>query len=438
MRIVVIGAGAIGCYLAARLSDAGEQVTLVGRPDQVAAISANGLLVRDSRDEAQSPAQGVAKAARRYQLPAVTRLEDIAGTAPETDQEDHLVLLAVKTQDVPNACQVLREWREQGHIALETPILTLQNGVRADALAAQELGEAAIVGGVVMCAVTFTQPGEISVQFPGWLIVGEPFGPVGKRTQAIVNTLNAAIPTFLTHDLRAVRWSKLITNLNNGICAATGLTMPQVARDPAGALIAARMMQEGQRVAKAAGVRLDHGLYGLSLRALRRDSNAALVALLQSLMNGAMARMPAGLAARLLALAGRSRLGNLPIRGSTWQSLARGKASEIAYLNGEIVRQGNELGVTTPYNTRLVALVKQVERTGTFFPLAALEPSRDGHTASDREDDLPGASPEARLQQRPASAGEERATASGAALGRGPMAAHPDAIAHPDKEQSPT
>jgi len=368
MRIVVMGAGAIGCYLAARLSDAGEQVTLVGRTDQVATISAQGLLVRDSRDDARSRAGGMATAARRYQLPAVAQLADVA---PGTD----LVLLAVKTQDVSDACRELRVWRDAGGMGQKTPVVALQNGLRADALAAQELGAAVVVGGVVMCATTCTQPGEISVQFPGWLIIGEPFAPVRDRTRKIVRALNnTAVPTFLTRDLRAVRWSKLITNLNNGICAATGLTMPEVARTPAGALIAARVMQEGRRVAKAAGAHLDHGLYGLSPRALRRDGSAALVALLQSGMNGVLASIPDTAAARLLALAGRSKLGNLPIRGSTWQSLARGKPSEIAYLNGEIVRLGAEHAVPTPYNTRLVALVHEIERGHAFYPLAALEP----------------------------------------------------------------
>ena len=368
MRIVIMGAGAIGCYLAARLSDAGERVTLVGHPEQVAAISAHGLLVRDSRDDARNRADGKAAVARRYQLPTVAQLADIE---PGTD----LVLLAVKTQDVSDACRELRTWRDQNGMAPETPVLALQNGLRADALAAQELGEASVVGGVVMCATTFTQLGEISVQFPGWLIVGEPFGPVRERTRTIVRALNGAVPTFLTGDLRAVRWSKLITNLNNGICAATGLTMPEVARTPTGALLAARVMKEGQRVAKATGAHLDHGLYGLSPRAMRRDGNAALVALLQSGMNSVLAHIPDAAAARVLALAGRGKLGGLPIHGSTWQSLARSKPSEIAYLNGEIARLGAELGVATPCNSRLVALVHEIERGHPFYPLPALEPT---------------------------------------------------------------
>jgi 2-dehydropantoate 2-reductase len=70
-----------------------------------------------------------------------------------------------------------------------------------------------------------------------------------------------------------------------------------------------------------------------------------------------------------LVQAGRSRLNRLPVRFSTWQSIARGRPSEIDYLNGEIVRLGVRLGVPTPYNGRLVRLIHRVEQTGAFYPV---------------------------------------------------------------------
>jgi 2-dehydropantoate 2-reductase len=347
MRIAVVGAGAIGCLLGARLSEAGHEVTLVGRGAQVEAINRDGLLVREAR-----------RGARRYALAAVEAVAE----RPE------LALLTVKTQDVEAAC------RASARALAGAPVIALQNGLRGDALAAGVLGREAVVGGVVMCAASYLRPGEVSVDFAGWLILGEPFRASLERVRALARIMAPAIPTYVTAHLERARWSKLISNLNNGICAATGLPLPLVAQAPLGRALAVRVMREGYRVARAAGVRLDHGLYGLSPRALRQDRNAALVALLQSTMTGLLAIMPDHAAEGMLALASRSRLGRLPVRGSTWQSIARGRPSEIEYLNGEIVRLGGELGVPTPYNTRLIEVLREVERTGEFQPLESLAP----------------------------------------------------------------
>jgi 2-dehydropantoate 2-reductase len=282
------------------------------------------------------------------------------------EEPPELVLLTVKTQDVSGACRALLPVAEQA------PVVVLQNGVRADGLAVEELDPRRLLGGVVLCAVSYTQPGEIEVQFPGWLILGEPSGPPLPRTRKIARVLGGAVPTYLTRDLRRTRWSKLIFNLNNGICAATGLTLPEAGANPLGRLIAVRVMREGIAVSRAAGLRLDHTPYGLSPGALRQSPSIALVALLQSTLNRALESLPESAARRVLSAASRSRLNRIPMRGSTWQSIARGRPSEIAYLNGEIVTTGLQVGVATPYNTRLVEIVRQVERDHAFQTLERL------------------------------------------------------------------
>ena len=350
-RIAIVGAGAIGCYLGARLAERGHDVTLVGHGEQVEAIAARGLVVRDARTGVE----------RRHMLRATTALAE----------RPDLILLTVKTQDVATACT------EIARAADGVPVVALQNGVRGDELAAGRLGRELVLGAVVMCAATYLRPGEISVEFPGWLVLGEPFGPITARTRAIARMLDAALPTYVTPHLERVRWAKLVANLNNGIAAATGLTMPEIARTPIGRLISLRVMREGARVARAAGIRLDHGLYGLSPRALRRDPTAATIALLQSALTPLLAALPERAALAVIAAAARGPAGRLPVRGSTWQSVARGRPSEIAYLNGEIVSRGRDLGLPTPYNQRVVDLVHEVERTRAFRALEALVPAHE-------------------------------------------------------------
>ena len=357
MRVAIVGAGAIGCYLGARLADHGHETLLQGRAEQVTALNARGLTLRtpDGRVE-------------RRPLRATTALRD------EPDFTPQVILLTVKTQDVAAACAELASF------APDAPIVTLQNGLRADDIAAAVVGRGRIVGGVVMSAIAYLRPGEIEAQFPGWLTLAEPWRRPGPRVRALRDLLNDATPTFIARSLPAIRWSKLISNLNNGLCAATGQPLPLLARSRLGRRLSLALMCEGVAVARAQGAQLDHGLYGLSPRVARENPNAALVALLQGLTPALLTSLPRPLAEQALWLVARSRLGRLPVRGSTWQSIARGKTTEIEYLNGEICRRGHALGVPTPVNDRVTLAVRQVEATGAFVALEALLPTR-GHDA---------------------------------------------------------
>src|SRR5919198_5028836 len=383
MRVAVVGAGAIGCFLAARLSEGGHAITLVGRPEQADAINAGGLLLTD-------PRRGV----QHYRLHAVRSLSE----------RPDLVLLTVKTQDVAQACHDIRPF------VMGVPVVAMQNGVQGDHLAAEVLGREAVVGAVVMCAASYLHPGEVTIQFPGWLIVGEPIGKAGARTRAIARVLGGAVPTYLTQHLARVRWSKLIANLNNALCAATGLSLAEIIRAPCGPTLAIRLMKEGFLVARAAGVRLDHGLYGLTPLALRQDPNAALIALLHATMTAVLAVLPEQAAERVIAAAGRSRLGSLPVRGSTWQSILRGRPSEVDYLNGEIVRLGQRLGIPTPFNSHIVDVVHAVERSHTFWRVEELLPPG----VSRRAGAAPGPPGRSTLGRRPRGGAEGRARASAA------------------------
>ena len=348
MHIAVVGAGAIGCYLGARLSERGHRITLVGRPEQVDAIGRAGLRLREP--------DGTVRTYRPACVPTLIERPD-------------LVLLTVKSQDVVEAARALQP------VIAGVPLVAMQNGVQGDRLAASVLGEQDLLGAVIMCAATYLRPGEVSVEFPGWLIAGDRFRQADRHLPRVLTVLDGVLPTYRTAYLERVRWSKLIANLNNALSAATGLLLVEIMKQAPGRPLPARVMREGLRVVQAAGIRLDHGLYGLTPRAMRRAPNAALIALLQASMTTVLGRVPERAAEGILVAAGRSRLNRLPIKGSTWQSIARGRRSEIDYLNGEIVRLGERLGIATPFNSRLVELVHAVEDSGRFFPVMDLWPA---------------------------------------------------------------
>lgn len=348
MRIAIQGAGAIGCYLGARLSAAGHDVLFVGRPDQVRTVNSHGLLVRQGGSE------------HLYRLAADTELRGRAD----------LVLLAVKTQDVAEAA------RQIAAVEAHAPVVALQNGVEADQIAADVLGADRVLGAVVVSAVSYLRPGEIEVQFPGWLIFGEPFGPPQDRTRAFAHVLSQAVPTVLTPNLPGARWSKVLSNLNNGLPALTGQTLVDLMAEPDARAIVVHLIREGYRVARARHVHLGQGASIVSREALRQGGQALGVIILQSLMVPLLGRLPDRAAQQVLQLASRGQLGRLKIRGSTWQSLARGRPTEIDYLNGAVVRLGQPLGIPTPFNQAIVDRVHQVEAgERSSFALSELFPT---------------------------------------------------------------
>lgn len=347
--IAVIGAGAVGCYLAERLGRCGYRVVLIGRGARLEALARGGLLVRDGRG-----------APRRVVLEVAERL---------TVRPD-VVLLAVHVQDVAQAC------RELLPLAAGVPVVALENGLVADEMAAAALGAHCVLGGVVMSAVTALIPGEITVHISGWLIIGEPFRGPGRRLRWIARLLDRAVPTLTTADLRAVRWMKLVFNLNNALCAASGLTLPEVGANPTGRLLSLRLMREAQLVARAAGIRLGSAGAAFTPRGLLRHPRVLALVALQQWTQGLPLLLPERAGAVWLAALARGPLGRIALRGSTWQSIMRGRPSEMEYLNGEIVRQGALHAIPTPYNAYVVNLVREVERTHTFQPLALPVPER--------------------------------------------------------------
>ena len=110
-----------------------------------------------------------------------------------------------------------------------------------------------------------------------------------------------------------------------------------------------RLMREGMRVAARSGIRLE-SLPDLTVGLARLST-----------------LLPVGLSARVAAAKVRRVEREGPILVSTLQSLRRGGATEIDYLNGEVVRQAERVGVPVPLNAAAVELVHQVERTGRFF-----------------------------------------------------------------------
>jgi 2-dehydropantoate 2-reductase len=305
--VVVFGAGAIGSLVGARLHEAGINVRLIGRPAHIDAIRAKGLLV-EGQDES-----------RLVQLPVATTL---AGPAD-------IILLTVKSQDVPDACRTIAAQRS------DATVVTMQNGVRSDREAAEILGRDRVVGCVLNISATYLEPGVVEQNTAGLFQVGAPFPESKGRVDAVLTLLNLAIKTEQVPDIARSRWTKHMANLNNAIMAITGLPIGKALRHPGLTRLSIATIREGVRTAQLGGFGLDQSRRARTFRL--------------------MSTLPMPLSYRVF---GGRLAGNFPPDStygpSTLQSLQRHSSSELDYLNGEIVTLGERLGRPTPYNAGLL------------------------------------------------------------------------------------
>ena len=314
MRIAIIGAGAVGSVLGSLLWRAGEDVVLVGRTAHVAAIRAAGLNV-----------QGVLGG-----FNATPHAEVRLSAKPD------LALLTVKTQDVVTAL------RESAAMLKGVPVVVLQNGLRSEELAATIVPADQLVSGVVSLHAQYLVPGHVVLMQSEGLLIGRLNGENDELVDRVRRTLDKAVPTAITSNIRGARWTKLIVNLSNALPALCDASFRQVYKALFLRRLAVRLMREGIAVAERAGIPLE-SLPGASVPPVR------LAALLPAALAGAVAaRAAAKLETRW------------SVKGSTWQSIARARPTEIDYLNGEIVRMGRKLGVSTPLNELVVKLVERV------------------------------------------------------------------------------
>lgn len=321
MRIAVIGAGAIGCLVAAYLKKNGEDAALIGRNERLEAIKKNGVIVSGARGNFSVPIS----------------ISDTLNYIPD------LAILATKTQDIDFAL------RDNAHLLQNSLLLTIQNGVRSDHLAARHVPAEKIISSIVMFGATSLEPGRVVHNFEGSWILGSPFNP--NPTEAVFSLsliLNKAFPTVITENIKGMKYLKIFVNANNCLPAIIGKSMQEVFSDLAVSRISVAIWREAFGIIDKAGIGLV-SLPGFPLENLTK-----------------LTAMPSGPASQIFS----DQMKNLskePLYGSILQSIMRGSLSEIDYINGEFVRLGEENNIPAPLNKILVEMVHQVERNNRFF-----------------------------------------------------------------------
>lgn len=221
-----------------------------------------------------------------------------------------VVLLCVKSGDTESAGRAMAP-----HLKSDTTVLCLQNGVdNAERL--QPIIRQAAVPAAVYVAAEMAGPGHVKHKGRGDLIIG----PSPASTQIATQFSAAAIPTTVSENVIQELWIKLITNcVYNPLSAVAELPYGPLFKVDGVTDVAEDIIGECLAVAGALGIPI-----------------------------------PSGIGEQVLALAE-----TMPEQySSTAQDLARGKPTEIDYLNGHVAKKGTELGIATPVNLALQVMVK--------------------------------------------------------------------------------
>jgi 2-dehydropantoate 2-reductase len=328
MKICVYGAGAIGGLLGARLSRAGESVTLIARGPHLDAIRRNGLrLVSETEDFTVRP-QAISDAA-------------------EAGEQDYVVI-ALKTPAVAGIVD-----RLQPLLGPETAIVMAVNGlpwwyfheldgsyrdhrlmtVDPDGRQWQGIGPERVIGCVVYPAAEVIEPGVIRHLSGDRFTLGEPDGSRSPRIQALSRALIAAgLKAPVKTDIRTEIWVKLWGNVAfNPISALTGATLRQIGGDAEIRALAKSMMSEAEAVAAALGITMP-------IDVERRIEGAVAIG---------------------------------DHKTSMLQDLERGRPMEIDAVVGAVAELGRIVGRPTPAIDSIYALIRQRAALLGLYPQAA-------------------------------------------------------------------
>jgi 2-dehydropantoate 2-reductase len=295
-RIIIYGAGAIGCALGGHLAMAGTEVLLIGRPGHIAEINLHGL---------------------RFVNPNGTHILKLAGyTSPAqiSFRPSDLIFLTVKSQNTDEAMRDLRKTVE------DIPVFSFQNGVRNEETILHYFPR--VYGAMIRIGAEYVRDGEVLVRRdpPGWVVISRyPRGKDELLESAAARIRTAGFFALVAEDALPYKWGKLMLNLANAIGAITNERGAENGR------IAEAAQKEAAAILSQAGIAwTTHEQTVQQWPEINQKPRKVISTEAQS---------------------------------STWQSLARRQGTvETDYLNGEIVKVAARIGKEAPINAGLLRI----------------------------------------------------------------------------------
>ena len=319
-RIVVAGAGSIGCFVGGQIAAAGGDVRFLARPRLRDELAAHGLTVSDREGTTQH----------------LAAQDLVVGTDPTLLGAAEVVLVTVKsgaTREI--AASILQ------HAPAAAVVVSLQNGVDNAAILQEALPGREVVAGMVPFNVAALGEGRFHRGTDGTIVID-------AKAAALAAALSTPHLPIGTHaDMRGVAWGKLLLNLNNALNALAGVPLREELADRAWRRLLASCIDEALAALAAADIR------------------PAKVGALPPALIPKVLRLPDALF-RLVAAA-QLRI-DPKARSSMADDLQQRRLTEIDQLQGRVVALAEAQGTPAPMNRAVLALVKAAEAKGEGSP----------------------------------------------------------------------
>ncbi len=313
MRILVVGAGAVGGYFGVKLALAGHDVTFLARGAHAAAIREHGLVVETPHGEIVGRA------------PVIDHIDQARGLAAD------LALVSVKASGLGAVAA------GTGHALSEHGVaIPLLNGLDSEDELGNVIGLERVVGGVAMMAAGHVAPGRLYLKAGGMMSIAPMVHAQEKLVQRLAAELGEAFPCNVDENLAHMLWQKLLWNAPfNAICALTRLPAGRVLELPELEELVMRAMHEVIAVARAENVPLGES----SIDAMLNVTRGLFADAEPSMLQDVLAERP----------------------------------TEADELQGAVVRRGREHNIPTPVHQALLALLHGLHESYAAPPASSQE-----------------------------------------------------------------
>jgi len=299
----VIGAGPVGCIVAAFLAKGGYDVTLCDViPKLIKPAMDPGIIIEG--------AENLQQVVKR----TCTNIDELADIKPE------VIFITVKANALPLIASAIQDFHQEGMY-----VVSWQNGIDTELELAKALGEKAIMRAVVNYGSGLLRPAHVRMPFhhpPHYI---QELDQESKSAAVVVaeSLTSCGLTTDHTDQIISMVWRKSIMNAcMNPVCAVTGLTMAQAMNDPIVFQIVEALAKECVKVARANEIDLGWDYYPKAIEYMRNAGDH---------------------------------------KPSMLMDIENKRITEIDFINGKFVEYGEQAGIETPYNITLRSLVKGLE-----------------------------------------------------------------------------
>lgn len=320
MKIIVVGAGAIGGTVAVLLKKEGYDVRIMCHSQSTKElIEKDGFYLHGAKGEHH------------------VDFECYSDVSEFGEEKFDIVIIATKYAHMAECAEMMLPYVADGGV-----VVGMQNGLLTEELGAI-VGRDRVVGCMIGFGATRNSANDVTMTSSGEFYVGMLDGRKPKILEAFAEMLKSVVPTKISMEIKRRQYSKLIINsCINAVAGITGKTLGEILKDGRARDLFLNIAREGMAVAKA--LKINVPKYGVMLeyKALALGNNK---------VYNAACKFVVMMVGKLYS----------DVKPSTLQSLEKGEKTEIDILNGYFAVNGDKCGVLTPVNHKLVEMIHEIE-----------------------------------------------------------------------------